>query len=116
MPIHEYRCPGCGWEGERVVNASERDSQRCMRNLGTEEQLRLFLHGELPTDEEQENGDPRCLEPLDRVEISLTSCHHVHEEYGALLGRRGDSTASLRPVSGKFGESSPKKGPRKRLL
>jgi hypothetical protein len=110
MPQHEYRCRGCGWEGTRIVNTDERDEQRCFRNLGTDEELTEFLHGERP-----EEGDPRCLESLDRVEISLTSCHAVAQEYGALVGGKGEATENLRPVSGKFGETTPKKGPRRAL-
>lgn len=31
MPIYDYRCPVCGWAGDRNVKYDERDTQRCGR-------------------------------------------------------------------------------------
>lgn len=89
MPIYEYECRGCGWEGERRADLDNRDQQVC---------------------------GPHCGAVLRRVEISLTARHNVSEEYGALLGSRSTPTDRLQPVSGKWGEEAPKKGPRRRIL
>lgn len=29
MPMYQYTCPACGWQGERIVKIADRDEQLC---------------------------------------------------------------------------------------
>lgn len=56
MPAYAYRCPECGWAGDRFnVSADERDAQRCGRQLSDDD------HG------------PYCDAALEREEIADTA-------------------------------------------
>lgn len=106
MPQYEYQCPGCGWEGTRIVKMDERDKQVCLRNLGTQQEYLDFIHGENSTADE-ENHDPRCRANLERIEIpsSIATDTKGSHQTKAILS---DGTK----VAGHFGRSARKTGAR----
>lgn len=54
MPVYAFSCPKCGWSGDLLVTADERDDQRC-------------VHRTTPAD------PTPCDAPLDREEICLSA-------------------------------------------
>ena len=65
MPVWKYKCNRCGWEGERLVKASDRDSQVCTSHYMSKDGRRI---------------DP-CLKHLQREEIALTSKMRINWQY-----------------------------------
>lgn len=73
--MFEYKCPKCGWAGERIVPADERDSQICGRHveaghkaLQPESERALGLQSVV---DDQHSGT--CDGQLTRDEIALTA-------------------------------------------
>jgi len=81
MPIYQYKCPACGWQGERIVNIAARDEQLCEANrfksVGDEEDART--RATLDTLTASTDGapavtfSPSCGAALVREEIALNA-------------------------------------------
>lgn len=56
MPVYTYRCPACGWTGDRIVKLAERDEQRCEASK-----------------EENAKSEHKCDGELVREEIALNA-------------------------------------------
>lgn len=57
--LYEYKCPKCGWEGQRLSRIADADNQYCNQPV--------------PESEDENANIIECGAKLEREEISVTS-------------------------------------------
>ena len=74
MPIYDYVCPNCGWEGELIVRSISRDAQLCEARIGA--------------------GGRRCLGELQRL-VSAPHGRVIGRADGKVIGGPDQFTADV---------------------
>ncbi len=74
LMLYSYRCPSCGWSGDRLCRIADRDSQNCDQVIShTPAEIAEANELEIPVDLWGSKPIVRCEASLNREEISVTA-------------------------------------------
>ncbi len=105
--IYEYKCPECGWAGDRVSRIDDRDNKFCTHNLGTAEQLKAYTEA-VKEDPDTDVKDPRCGAKLERIVYSQVGQNVVVPDDRF---RPGAVTKAGKIIPGNWGHKGGGQGP-----